>query len=434
MDSTDLICHYLTDGIKANTKNHVGIELEFPLVNTSAPAIDLAVVEPLFSAVCALGYEIVRRDKNGLPLKAKDAKGNVFTFDTCFENIEFAMASAPDLISIYHRFRETLRAAQGALRPFSHAIMGVGYNPNIVKTSPHLVESELTMNIAEYFREHPVKRRFHKDFYCMVSSEQVHFNTTEEELPLIFETFTRLDWLNILLFADSPAHIEQKQYICARNELYMTSPFAEIGLVGAQKLGTRSVREIAESYKDICIFMRERGGKTEIFWPEPVGKYLESKDALPEDIHQLDLERNIVTTAYGTTEYRILCSQPFTDSFAPSAFNLGLRKRLSETLEIARDFDSRHEMPEPNERNRQASLGAVSFADKAEITELMQKLLEVSKKGLIERGFGEEKFLAPIYARSNISDCPAQRLLRRERLLGAHSAYLERTEIGEDII
>lgn len=434
MDCTDLICHYLTDGIKSNTKNHVGIELEFPLVNETAPAIELSVVEPLFEAVCGIGYHVVRRDRNGVPLKAKDDGGNVFTFDTCFENIEFAMASAPDLIQIYRRFRQTLKTAQEALKPFRHAIIGVGYNPNIVKTTPHLVESELTLSIAEYFREHPVKRRFHKDFYCMVSSEQVHFNTTEEELPLIFEAFTRLDWLNILLFSDSPAHIEQKQYLCSRNELYMRSPFAEIGLVGAQKLGLKSVRDIAESYKDICIFMRERGGKTELFWPEPVGKYFESPEALPEDIHQLDLERNIVTTSYGTTEYRILCSQPFSDSFVPSAFNLGLRKKLDMTLAIAREFDGSHDMPEPNERNRQASLGAVAFADKAETAELMQRLLAVSRQGLSERGFGEETFLAPLFARAHISDNPAIRLLRRERLVGAHAAYMERADAGEDIV
>lgn len=431
MDVDSLLYRYLTDGILGNHKNHVGIELEFPLTAQPGHAFDPLIAHPLMDALRPLGYAVSRVEADGTPLAVTDSAGNVFTFDTCLENVEFAAASAPSLWPIYERFRETLAAAQAALLARGHCLLGVGFNPFLARSNdPHLIERELTLAIAEYFRHHRMKRRYVKDFYCVISSEQVHFNTTVEELPLIFELFTRLDWLNILLFSDSAARIGGRQYLCARNELYMQSSFREIGLVGAQPLGLATAQEIAHSYGDACIFMRRRNGEVNLFPPVPVREYFSRPDAQEEDIRSLDLERNIVTTAYGTVEYRILCAQPFGQAFTPSAFNLGLRTALAEALALARDFDARHAMPKPNERNRQASLGACAFADTADILRYARALLALARQGLRSRGFGEEAMLAPLNNRLTLLDSPAVALLREEKQHGEEAAFLERADLG----
>lgn len=431
MDVDSLLYRYLTDGILANHKHHVGIELEFPLTAQPGHAFDPMIAHPLMDALKPLGYAVTRVEADGTPLAVTDGAGNVFTFDTCLENVEFASASAPSLWPLYERFRETLAAAQAALQKHGHCMMGVGFNPFLARSNdPHLIERELTLAIAEYFRHHRMKRRYVKDFYCVISSEQVHFNTTVEELPLIFELFTRLDWLNILLFSDSPARIGGRQYLCARNELYMQSSFREIGLVGAQPLGLATAQEIAHSYGDTCIFMRRRNGEVNLFPPVPVREYFARPDALEEDIRSLDLERNIVTTSYGTVEYRILCAQPFGQAFTPSAFNLGLRTALADALSLARDFDACHPMPKPNERNRQASLGACAFADKADMLRYARALLALARQGLRSRGFGEEAMLAPLNNRLSLLDSPAVALLREEKLHGEEDAFLARADLG----
>lgn len=432
MDVDSLLYRYLTDGILGNHKQHVGIELEFPLTALPGKAFDPMVAHALMASLKPLGYSVTREAADGTPLAVTDEAGNVFTFDTCLENVEFAAASAPSLWPIYTRFRQTLETAQATLLANGHCLLGVGFNPFLANSNdPHLIERELTLAIAEYFRHHRMKRRYVKDFYTVISSEQVHFNTTVEELPRIFELFTRLDWLNILLFSDSPARIGGRQYLCARNELYMQSSFREIGLVGAQPLGLATAQEIAHSYGDACIFMRRRNGEVNLFPPVPVREYFTRPDAQEEDIRSLDLERNIVTTAYGTVEYRILCAQPFGQAFTPSAFNLGLRTALDEALALARGFDARHIMPKPNERNRQASLGACSFAETGDILHFARALLALARQGLRIRGQQEEAMLAPLDNRLSLLDSPAVALVREEKLHGETDAFMARAQLGE---
>lgn len=432
MDTDRLLYQYLTEGISKNKKNHVGIELEFPLVPAAGKAFDPNIAHTLMGAMKPLGYEVSRIGQDETPLAVKDADGNVLTFDTCLENVEFASTSAPSLWPLYKRFRETLVAEQTALRNEDHCLLGVGFNPFLAREhNAHLIERELTLAIAEYFQHHRMKRRYVKDFYCVISSEQIHFNTTIEELPKLFELFTRLDWMNIMLFADSPAKLDGKHYLCARNELYMKSSFKQIGLVGAQELGLATAEEIAHSYENICLFMRKRDGALNVFAPTPVKEYFKQPDALEDDIHYLDLERNIVTTSYGTVEYRILCAQPFNNAFTPSAFNLGLRTVLNETLALARDFDAHHVMPSPNERNRQASLGSCAFSGTEDALHYARELLSLAKKGLRQRGFGEENMLAPLEDRMTLLDSPAAWLFREEKIHGEISAFMARSELGQ---
>ncbi|MDD3212968.1 MAG: hypothetical protein PHY64_04815 [Eubacteriales bacterium] len=433
MDTDRLLYHYLTDGIRKNGKDHVGIELEFPLVPMDGKTFSAEVAPTLMEGVTPLGYQISRRDQDGVPLAVTDHNGNTLTFDTCLENVEFASASAPSLWTPYLRFRETLKREQSLMQNMDHTLLGVGFNPFLARTAnPHLIERELTLAIAEYFQHYRMKRRYYKDFYCVISSEQIHFNTTVEELPQIFELFTRLDWMNIILFADSPAHIDGRHYLCARNELYMRSSFKKIGLVGAQQLGLKTAEEIAHSYEDVCIFMRKRDGVTNVFAPTPVKEYFKQPDALEEDIQYLDLERNIVTTSYGTVEYRILCSQPFGQAFTPSAFNLGLRTVLNEALELARDFDAHHAMPAPNERNRQASLGCYAFSNTEDTLHYARELFALARKGLKLRGYGEERMLAPLNDRQTLITSPAVSLMQLEKEHGENKAFMARAALGTD--
>ena len=435
MDADSLLYQYLTKGINNNHKHHVGVELEFPMVPLQGREFDPNIAKTLMEGLQPLGYKISRNDPDGLPIAVKDEAGNVVTFDTCLENVEFASASASSLWTPYLRFRQTLQREQEMLQAEGHSLLGVGFNPFLAKAAnPHLIDRELTLAIAEYFQHHRMKRRYYKDFYCVISSEQVHFNTTADELPLIFELFTRLDWLNIMLFADSPASLDGRHYLCARNELYMRSSFKKIGLVGAQQLGLKTAEEIAHSYGDICIFMRRRNGALNVFEPTPVREYFKRPDALEEDIQYLDLERNIVTTSYGTVEYRILCSQPFGQAFTPSAFNLGLRMELTDALALARDFDAHHDMPSPNERNHQASIGCCAFADTEDILRYAREMFSLAKKGLRGRGFGEERMLEPLENRQTLLDNPASALMRIVKEHGETKAFMTRTAIGESFV
>ncbi|MEG0900593.1 MAG: hypothetical protein RSG96_00610 [Clostridia bacterium] len=436
MDVDKLLYHYITDGISHNTKKHVGLELEFPIVALDGGSVRIPALRGMLAALEPLGYHIAAVSDGGIPICARDEQGNAVTFDTCYENMEYVSASAPSLPPIYRRFRETLLAVQSALHHHGHQVLGIGYNPMMENHAPHLLQSELTLAIDRFFRSRAGVIARYRDFYCSISSEQVHFNTNVQELPLLFEAFTRLDWLNILLFSDSPATLAQGKFLCARNELYMRSGFHALGLVGAQELDVRTIEDIVRSYRRLGLFVRRRGGHSEVVAPVPVEEYFTQPryHAQEEDIHCLDIERNLVTTAYGTVEYRVLCAQPFSDAFVPSAFNLGLREMLPEVLALARAFDERHALPAPNLRNEAASRGVPTFAPHEAMEAYALSLLALSRQGLERRGFGEEAFLAPLDARNAIFDSPAVCHLRDIHALGARAALLKRADTGTALL
>ena len=47
-DIDGLLTRYLTEGIAANKKNHVGLELEFPILRVRGGPIDMEVIRGLF--------------------------------------------------------------------------------------------------------------------------------------------------------------------------------------------------------------------------------------------------------------------------------------------------------------------------------------------------------------------------------------------------
>ena len=52
------------------------------------------------------------------------------------------------------------------------------------------------------------------------------------------------------------------------------------------------------------------------------------------------------------------------------------------------------------------------FVNQDKLYELAEKIVELSKKGLIKREYGEEKFLEPLYERINSRTNPAKRMLQ----------------------
>lgn len=61
------------------------------------------------------------------------------------------------------------------------------------------------------------------DFYVRIASEQIHFNTTPQELPTLMRMLTYADLANMLLFSNSPARLGGLDYLCMRHRLYRSS-------------------------------------------------------------------------------------------------------------------------------------------------------------------------------------------------------------------
>ena len=105
-------------------------------------------------------------------------------------------------------------------------------------------------------------------------------------------------------------------------------------------------------------------------------------------------------TTRGTVEFRSVCTQPFSATFAPVALHLGLLVNL-ETLESILKGTSLFEVFDYDYPRIRClfSKKKISKTDLKLILPLTEALLTCAEDGLKNRGFGEEVYLAPLQER-----------------------------------
>lgn len=438
LQTDDLLRRYLLGGIENNrNQNHVGIELEYPLLHGRGKRVRPDVLVELFRRIADIGFDKQTFSSQGLPIRARDERGNVLTFDTCYDNLEYVAAHNPSMLPMYHRWREALCVTQACLMEHDHALCGMGRHPYPFVGNTRQVEVDLTRAIRQFLENETnrASRSQHLDFYEFISSEQVHFNTTAENLPRLLHVLTSLDFVNVLLFADSPMTIGGHSYLCGRNELYCSSEFYKMGLAGAQSLSARTMDDLVDEYRKACMFQRHRDGRAEVFPPVPFETYFSDPayGAREEDIRDFDMARNAITTSYGTVEYRPICSQPFGQAFTPSAFNVGLIACIEDTQALCDAFYAQYDLYDENILVRQAAQnGHLRQIPEAQTDALLAQLLEISKRGLIKRGYGEEAFLAPLENRARLRDNPASVFLADPD--GFDKAVDKRKKLSEPLV
>ena len=102
-------------------------------------------------------------------------------------------------------------------------------------------------------------------------------------------------------------------------------------------------------------------------------------------------------TTRGTIEFRSVCTQPFSSTFAPAAFHLGLLVNLENLENILNDspFFEAFDYDFPRIR-RLFSKKDISKTNLKLILPLIGSVLSCAVDGLKSRGFGEEVYLTPL--------------------------------------
>ena len=116
-----------------------------------------------------------------------------------------------------------------------------------------------------------------------------------------------------------------------------------------------------------------------------------------------------------TIKYRSACSQPISDGMTVAAFHLGLQSKVKEQRNLLDSDNSLyHQGYNAVELRRQlVRKDLPSAVNEDALHDLVSKVLELCKKGLADRGMGEEIYLEPLYRRANNRTNPAKEMLRR---------------------
>lgn len=402
MDAKQLIYDRFLKPFEGKTANHVGVELEFPLLSDTGGDVDRAFAQGVFAHFLARGWHTALTGTGGEPLFIENEAGDVLSFDNSYNNFEFAMQHGDDLCAIEARFRAEFQEVQDYFATRGYFLAGRGTNPNKHRITQNSVPFATYGVVNAYLHQFPARHPY-PDFPAYLSSVQTHLDVEQSQLAEAYALFARMDFLHAILFANSP-DFEGKGYRCYRDYLWEKSAFGSCpAITGKVDAQPKSVEDLIEQFLDKGLFYRMRDGKAELFAPVPIRDYFSRPDARAEDLECYLSFQSIEITARGTLEVRGDCEQPLDATFAPPAFHLGILNNLEEARFALDAFLHEENIQKTNSELRDwvcEGKPLSGIADEEALSAILSDLVEIAADGLRARGKGEERFLLPLYDRA----------------------------------
>jgi gamma-glutamylcysteine synthetase len=289
-------------------------------------------------------------------------------------------------------------------------------------------------HLSSYPKYQDLPMNFHKypDYGLFSSASQVQLDVDYEELPMAIRAFSRVEPIKALLFNNSVLLDDYEDLACCRDMFWENSTHGinprNIGMFDCE---IETVEDLENYITSTSMYCLERDGKYINFPPTPVMEYFGADHVTGEyyedgAYHEISFEPEIEDLAYlrtfkfedltfrGTIEFRSACCQPVSDVMTVSAFHLGLKQQLGELDTLLREDTVlyNHGRSATELRKLFVKRELPDFVEKDAVYGLAEQVLDLAKKGLRQRGFGEEEFLAPLYQRVRKRTNPAGKMLQ----------------------
>ena len=130
MDSRQVIYDTFLKRFEDSSRNSIGVELEFPMVNTACAPVDEALMHKMLENFLNEDFKAEEYDREGNPVFISDKNDDVLSFDNSYNNFEFSMGKADNLTVVADRFYILLDRVQSFLKPYGYELKGVvaGFN------------------------------------------------------------------------------------------------------------------------------------------------------------------------------------------------------------------------------------------------------------------------------------------------------------------
>jgi gamma-glutamylcysteine synthetase len=349
------------------------------------------------------------------------------------------MGKEKTLHPLYQRFCEYYTFIQQELQQYHYTLTGMGVNPyrnyNQNVPIPNGRYRMLFHHLSSYPKYEDLPMDFHSypDYGLFSSASQVQLDVSYEELPMAIRAFSKVEPIKALLFNNSVMLGEEEELACCRDMFWENSTHGiNPRNVGMFDCDIETVEDLQKYIESTSIYCLERDGKYINFPPEPVLEYYQEDSVTGEyyadgAYHEISFAPDIEDLAYlrtfkfedltfrGTIEFRSVCSQPVADVMTVSAFHLGLKKQLKELEEMLENDHVlyHHGLSATQLRKLFVKREMPDFVEPKAVYDLARQVLDLAKKGLQQRGFGEEEFLEPLYERIAQQANPAQKMLHQ---------------------
>ena len=407
--------------IKEQPELFVGIELEYPVVNLSGNATDVSLTKQLLVYLLDnFDFQADKYDSDNNPIQLIDKdSGDMILFEVSYNTIEFAFAKAERISEVEERLDTYLGIIQPYLQNDNHELQGWGVNPNWAKNDNRPVKSPRYEMLMDFLGLSKAKNNpfFHDypEYGSFICGSQVQLDVSKTSYLRVLNAFNQIEGPKAVLLANSDFWGSDWDLALSRDVFWensMHGVFKENAGVFPKVF--KSEDDYFSYLSETAIFTAKRGDETYYFEPIRAKDYLSTSSVKAHSIHGEVVtiepsEEDFKThrsyqfqdlTTRGTVEFRSVCTQPFSATFAPAAFHLGLLVNL-ETLESILKDTSLFEVFDYDYLRIRClfSKKEISKDDFKLILPLTEALLTCAEDGLKNRGFGEEVYLAPLQER-----------------------------------
>ena len=404
--------------IKEQPELFVGIELEYPVVNLSGNATDVSLTKQLLVYLMDnFDFQADKYDSDNNPIQhIEQASGDMILFEVSYNTIEFAFAKASRIAEVEERLDTYLSMIQPYLRNHNHELQGWGVNPNWAKNDNSPVKSPRYEMLMDFLELSKAKNNpfFHNypEYGSFICGSQVQLDVSKLSYLRVLNAFNQIEGPKAVLFANSEFWGSDWDLAISRDVFWensMHGVFEENAGIFPRMF--KNEDDYFSYLSETAIFTAKRAEETYYFEPIRAKDYLNKSAIQAWSIHGKEVsikpsEDDFKThrsyqfqdlTTRGTIEFRSVCTQPFSATFAPAAFHLGLLVNLERLENILKEspFFEAFDFDYPRIR-RLFSKKDISDTDLKLIFPLTEALLVCAEDGLKSRGFGEEIYLAPL--------------------------------------
>ena len=403
---------YLSN-MKEDSELFVGVELEFPIVETNGNKTNIEVTKNLFRTLANLSdfeVEKIDDDQNPIQLIHCSSKDRIL-FELSYNTIEFAFERARSINEVAKRFEDYLKIIQPILQENNHEIQGHGIHPLWQENDNSPVKIERYKMLMAFLAMNGTGMKTHSypSYGAFICGNQVQLDVRRDNYIRIINAFNKIEAAKAYLFSNSEFSAEVWDTKIARDIFWEESLHGYYKEnVGIYPKDYQSEEEYFNNLARSAIFTATREGKSYYFKPIRVEDYLDQKEItaytadgnekiinpVKEDLKQHRSYQFQDLTARGTVEFRSVCTQPLETTFAPIAFELGLfvqLEKLENYLEDSSFF--KNEEQDYRKLRKKYSKKILSKEEKEAIQSFSKDLIGIAKAGLMKRGYREEKFL-----------------------------------------
>jgi len=403
---------YLSN-MKEDSELFVGVELEFPIVETNGNKTNIEVTKNLFRTIANLSdfeVEKIDDDQNPIQLVHCSSKDRIL-FELSYNTIEFAFEKAHSIDEVAERFEAYLKIIQPILQEDHHEIQGHGIHPQWQKNDNSPVKIERYKMLMAFLAMNGTGMKTHPypSYGAFICGNQLQLDVRRDNYIRIINAFNKIEAAKAYLFSNSEFSAEAWDTKITRDIFWEESLHGYYKEnVGIYPKDYQSEEEFFNNLARTAIFTAARDDQSYYFKPIRVKDYLDQKEItaytadgnekiikpVKEDLKQHRSYQFQDLTARGTVEFRSVCTQPLETTFAPIAFELGLFVQL-ENLENYLEHCSflKNEKQDYRKLRKKYSKKILSEKEEETIQSFSKDLIDMARAGLIKRGYGEETFL-----------------------------------------